>query len=176
MPWCPKCKYEYRSEITQCSQCEEALVDDNPNPPESRVRLRPFLSLTSLYIVSPWIWYLSVAALFRITHPEPRDTMNSWDIVALLVPTVALAVAAFLYGFSRKTASPVLSFALAAIVGGLAQFGICMSLAVLRLINEGYKAFAFPFWTAPISIAVLFLIWFGGKMSYVLARRRLAKE
>lgn len=36
MPWCPKCKCEYREGITECADCKVALVDelppDNENP------------------------------------------------------------------------------------------------------------------------------------------------
>ena len=28
MPWCPKCKNEYREGITTCVDCNEALVED----------------------------------------------------------------------------------------------------------------------------------------------------
>lgn len=33
MPWCPKCKTEYRPEIEICADCGEALVPDDPQPP-----------------------------------------------------------------------------------------------------------------------------------------------
>lgn len=30
MPWCPKCKYEYREGITKCADCDVELVDELP--------------------------------------------------------------------------------------------------------------------------------------------------
>ncbi len=31
MPWCPKCKTEYREQFQRCSDCETELVDELPD-------------------------------------------------------------------------------------------------------------------------------------------------
>ena len=44
MPWCPKCKCEYREGITECADCKVALVDvlppdeENPYSEESEMK------------------------------------------------------------------------------------------------------------------------------------------
>lgn len=30
MPYCPKCRYEYRADVTKCPDCDEKLVDELP--------------------------------------------------------------------------------------------------------------------------------------------------
>jgi len=35
MPFCPKCRYEYRPEISECPDCNEKLVATMPPEPES---------------------------------------------------------------------------------------------------------------------------------------------
>lgn len=35
MPFCPKCKYEYRPEISECPDCGERLVSHLPLEPEA---------------------------------------------------------------------------------------------------------------------------------------------
>lgn len=35
MPFCPKCRYEYRPEISECPDCNERLVSTMPPEPES---------------------------------------------------------------------------------------------------------------------------------------------
>ena len=34
MPFCPKCKYEYQPEVSQCPDCSERLVANLPMEPE----------------------------------------------------------------------------------------------------------------------------------------------
>lgn len=36
MPYCPKCKYEYRPEISHCPDCNERLVATLPMEPEDK--------------------------------------------------------------------------------------------------------------------------------------------
>lgn len=36
MPYCPKCRYEYRPEISQCPDCNERLVATLPMEPENK--------------------------------------------------------------------------------------------------------------------------------------------
>lgn len=35
MPFCPKCRYEYRPEISECPDCNEKLVSSMPPEPEN---------------------------------------------------------------------------------------------------------------------------------------------
>ena len=35
MPWCPKCKAEYREGFTECSTCQVPLVDTLPEDNEA---------------------------------------------------------------------------------------------------------------------------------------------
>ena len=37
MPWCPKCKAEYRAGIEECADCKVALVDELPEETEEEV-------------------------------------------------------------------------------------------------------------------------------------------
>ena len=36
MPFCPKCKYEYRPEVSECPDCGERLVSHLPLEPEDK--------------------------------------------------------------------------------------------------------------------------------------------
>jgi len=38
MPFCPKCRYEYKSEISHCPDCEVRLVAELPEEPGTKVR------------------------------------------------------------------------------------------------------------------------------------------
>ncbi len=38
MPWCPKCKSEYREGFTECATCHVPLVDELPEEDETRVQ------------------------------------------------------------------------------------------------------------------------------------------
>jgi len=41
MPFCPKCKYEYRKGFTRCADCGSKLVDELPEEKEVSVKLVP---------------------------------------------------------------------------------------------------------------------------------------
>ncbi|MCL2856318.1 MAG: hypothetical protein FWE19_01145 [Oscillospiraceae bacterium] len=47
MPWCPKCKAEYRDGFAQCSDCEVELMEERPeeigDPPAKEVAASPIL-------------------------------------------------------------------------------------------------------------------------------------
>lgn len=53
MPYCPRCKTEYRRGITRCPDCGEALVEKLPEPDEAR--------------------YARVAPLTRVADPSEAD-------------------------------------------------------------------------------------------------------
>ena len=38
MPWCPKCKSEYREGFTECATCHVPLVDELPEEDETRIQ------------------------------------------------------------------------------------------------------------------------------------------
>ena len=36
MPWCPKCRAEYRPHIARCAECDLELVDERPGSVKER--------------------------------------------------------------------------------------------------------------------------------------------
>ena len=73
MPFCPKCRYEYRPEISECPDCAERLVATLPlEPEESDVAAEPY----------DWI------PLAKMTSPQYAEmiieTLRSKDIPALI--------------------------------------------------------------------------------------------
>ena len=43
MPWCPKCKAEYREGFTECSTCRVPLVDTLPEENEENKKPEEFV-------------------------------------------------------------------------------------------------------------------------------------
>lgn len=39
MPWCPKCKYEYKEGYTMCADCNVALVDELPSEEDNNLEV-----------------------------------------------------------------------------------------------------------------------------------------
>ena len=50
MPWCPKCKCEYREGITECADCKISLVDELPPDSEN-----PYLEENQMQQMEQWI-------------------------------------------------------------------------------------------------------------------------
>ena len=47
MPWCPKCKCEYKDGITECADCKIPLVDELPEEAAEVVQNIPAYEVTS---------------------------------------------------------------------------------------------------------------------------------
>lgn len=47
MPFCPKCKYEYKEDIKECPDCGARLVDKLPDDSPQGIHYVPFRSLPS---------------------------------------------------------------------------------------------------------------------------------
>ena len=50
MPWCPKCKCEYREGITECADCKISLVDELPPDSEN-----PYLEENQMQQMEQWV-------------------------------------------------------------------------------------------------------------------------
>ena len=68
MPWCPKCKCEYREGITECVDCKIALVDELPPDSEN-----PYLEENQMQQMEQWV-------LEETEEPVVADAEQDVDI------------------------------------------------------------------------------------------------
>ncbi len=142
MPWCPKCKAEYRPEKSWCPQCEEALVDEDPNPPKPRVRVGAVAEVAAVYLLAPWAWLLG-GSLLRFAG------LGADNALLPMLPLLPVFVIAFLYGYWRSTHGLLA----AAVLGSVVGLGVEL-LAVAILENLGQPE-------AP-GTSIIFVVIFGG--------------
>lgn len=66
MPYCPKCKDEYREGFTRCAECDVELVDELPiekEPEEEKPEIVPFEQEVILEVFSDNIEFMYVASM-----------------------------------------------------------------------------------------------------------------
>ncbi len=68
MPWCPKCKCEYREGITECADCKISLVDELPPDSEN-----PYLEENQMQQMEQWV-------LEETEEPVVADAEQDVDI------------------------------------------------------------------------------------------------
>lgn len=81
MPWCPKCKSEYREGFTECATCHVPLVDELPEEDETRVQdtVQAELAEETVQIANPIAVYTSER---RIDAEMVRDMLQDSGIAA----------------------------------------------------------------------------------------------
>ena len=81
MPWCPKCKSEYREGFTECATCHVPLVDELPEEDETRVQdtVQAELAEETVQIANPIAVYTSER---RIDAEMIRDMLQDSGIAA----------------------------------------------------------------------------------------------
>lgn len=81
MPWCPKCKSEYREGFTECATCHVPLVDELPEEDETRVQdtVQAGPAEETVQIANPIAVYTSER---RIDAEMVRDMLQDSGIAA----------------------------------------------------------------------------------------------
>ncbi len=81
MPWCPKCKSEYREGFTECATCHVPLVDELPEEDETRVQdtVQAEPAEETVQIANPIAVYTSER---RIDAEMIRDMLQDSGIAA----------------------------------------------------------------------------------------------
>lgn len=81
MPWCPKCKSEYREGFTECATCHVPLVDELPEEDETRVQdtVQAGPAEETVQIANPIAVYTSER---RIDAEMIRDMLQDSGIAA----------------------------------------------------------------------------------------------
>ena len=81
MPWCPKCKSEYREGFTECAACHVPLVDELPEEDETRVQdtVQAGPAEETVQIANPIAVYTSER---RIDAEMIRDMLQDSGIAA----------------------------------------------------------------------------------------------
>ncbi|MBE5962889.1 MAG: zinc ribbon domain-containing protein [Lachnospiraceae bacterium] len=77
MPWCPKCKNEYKEGVTVCADCGEPLVDKLPDELEYVF----LLSVEEEALAHKFIEYLSYSGLSgKVEQSEDPETADEYKI------------------------------------------------------------------------------------------------
>ena len=86
MPYCPKCRYEYRAEIEKCPDCDVALVDElSPEKP-------PVVAQGPVCVA---------AFLFPVQAEEAKLKLESHSIEARLSGDIVSRTGEFNVGFDE---------------------------------------------------------------------------
>lgn len=75
MPWCPKCKYEYREGYTTCSDCEIELVQELETTNNSKKKHFKTILFISIFALLAWLFYFVPQISFD------RDTNDAKKVV-----------------------------------------------------------------------------------------------
>ena len=125
MPWCPKCRYEYLPEISNCPECGTELLDQEP--------VSLYLARKPLFRIKPNIVYLicftmvgfNAHALFTGLIAGFHSTMAERMTIAML--------AVSLIGLSMGLMLPFVTTArvfIGSLLGGVAWFALFTTLSM----------------------------------------------
>lgn len=129
MPWCPKCRYEYRTQVAICPDCEEPLMNQNPNLPEEAPPLsyRTASEVAVIFLLAPW------ASAYLLKWVPPSLTIDrNMEWLRWLIGVVPVWAIVVLYGYLRSA-----TLRLQTAVVGYAIALFVELLAVAILVNIG---------------------------------------
>lgn len=166
MPWCPKCGYEYREDVSQCPDCGSELSDESPKVKENlhndKLSLKTVLELAAICLLGPLLFYiLSFTFAYHTAKAFTQITDTHPLFVSMSVVALPLLAALVIYGrFRRIDINPTaLFYGFAA--GVLLQVLFAYTLVHVRILKDsiGIPLIVFSFMGVS-GIAVGF-IWLG---------------
>ena len=137
MPWCPKCGYEYRNEITHCPDCGMELVEQSPHMPKVKhpFDLGSFAAILAVFVIAPWALYLLVATFFLRLKRFHLDSAA----LAIMASFIIVYGAVFTLGRYRRILPHSDMLCAGVVVGSLLQALLCFILIFARTTQEPFK-------------------------------------